>query len=167
MNPLTENCLDLSRQLGEALLQRGWAVTTAESCTGGGLSSAITAIPGSSAWFGYGFVTYANQAKEKLLSVSSETLLKEGAVSEAVVLQMSQGALEVSGADLAVAISGVAGPDGGTDEKPVGSVWFAWRTKNHSQTRLMHIKGSRLEVQSQAVEQALIGLLDILKKTTA
>ena len=162
----TENCLQLSQQLGEKLREKNWALTTAESCTGGQLSSMVTAIPGSSAWFGYGFVSYANQAKQDLLKVSADTLAQEGAVSEAVVLQMAKGALQIAKANIAVAISGVAGPDGGTIEKPVGSVWFAWVTEQQSVTQLLHFEGARHEVQQQAVEAALKGILDLLQKTT-
>src|SRR5690606_15281969 len=110
-----------------ALSVRDWRVATAESCTGGGVAAAITITPGSSAWFEYGFVSYANNAKQALLGVAPATLSQEGAVSEAVVLEMVAGALLVSQANIAVAVSGVAGPGGGSPEKPVGYVWFAWQ----------------------------------------
>ena len=153
----------LSQRLGEQLLQRNWRIATAESCTGGGVAAAITAIPGSSAWFEYGIVSYANAAKEKLLGVSSKTLAREGAVSEAVVIEMARGALTLSGADIAVAISGVAGPSGGSAEKPVGTVWFAWVKKNGKiKTELQHIEGDRNEVQMQAVICALNGVCNLL-----
>lgn len=153
----------LSQRLGEQLLQRNWRIATAESCTGGGVAAAITAIPGSSTWFEYGIVSYANAAKEKLLGVSSETLAREGAVSEAVVIEMARGVLALSGADIAVAISGVAGPGGGSAEKPVGTVWFAWVMKNGKiKTELQHIEGDRNEVQMQAVICALNGVCNLL-----
>ena len=153
----------LSQRLGEQLLQRNWRIATAESCTGGGVAAAITAIPGSSAWFEYGIVSYANTAKEKLLGVSSKTLAREGAVSEAVVVEMARGVLALSGADIAVAISGVAGPSGGSAEKPVGTVWFAWVMKNGKiKTELQHIEGDRNEVQMQAVICALNGVCNLL-----
>ncbi|HCS65165.1 MAG TPA: damage-inducible protein CinA [Cellvibrio sp.] len=148
----------LSQRLGEKLLQRNWRIATAESCTGGGVAAAITAIPGSSAWFEYGIVSYANAAKEKLLGVSSETLAREGAVSEAVVIEMARGVLALSGADIAVAISGVAGPSGGSPEKPVGTVWFAWATATGEiKTELKWFDGDRVEVQRLAVVWALEG----------
>lgn len=154
----------LSRALGEQLLQRNWRIATAESCTGGGVAAAITAIPGSSGWFEYGVVSYANSAKEKLLGVSSETLAREGAVSEAVVSEMVLGALKLSGADMAVAISGVAGPGGGSAEKPVGSVWFAWGlAAGEIKTELKIFAGDRAAVQAQAVIRGLEVALDLVK----
>jgi nicotinamide-nucleotide amidase len=155
--------LQLSSHLGEKLFARGWRVTTAESCTGGGIAAAITAIAGSSSWFEYGIVSYANSAKEKLLNVNPQTLLQHGAVSQAVVEEMIAGALALSGADIAVAVSGVAGPSGGTIEKPVGTVWFAWGLASgdiHSEC--FHFVGDRASVQSQAVVQGLSGLLKLL-----
>lgn len=152
----------LSQRLGEQLLQRNWRIATAESCTGGGVAAAITAISGSSAWFEYGIVSYANAAKEKLLGVSSETLAREGAVSEAVVIEMVRGVLALSGADIAVAISGVAGPGGGSVEKPVGTVWFAWATATGEiKTELKWFDGDRAEVQKQAVVWVLEEALSV------
>src|SRR5688572_22218189 len=154
----------LSQRLGEQLLQRNWRIATAESCTGGGVAAAITAIPGSSAWFEYGIVSYANAAKEKLLGVSSETLDREGAVSEAVVIEMARGVLALSGADIAVAISGVAGPSGGSPEKPVGTVWFAWTAATGKiKTELKYFDGDRVEVQRLAVLWALKGVSDFFQ----
>ncbi|MEH6617786.1 MAG: nicotinamide-nucleotide amidase [Porticoccus sp.] len=161
MNSDTE---DLPSQLGELLLSRRFTVTCAESCTGGGIARAITDIAGSSQWFHAGFVTYANEIKQQLLGVSPEVLASEGAVSEAVVKQMAEGALNASGADIAVAVSGVAGPDGGTEEKPVGTVWFAWATTNGSVvTHCSQFVGDRGAVRKAAVEQALKGLIQVLK----
>lgn len=155
--------LQVSQRLGEQLLQRNWRIATAESCTGGGVAAAITAIPGSSAWFEYGIVSYANAAKEKLLGVPSETLEREGAVSEAVVIEMARGAIALSGADIAVAISGVAGPSGGSPEKPVGTVWFAWVTAaGEVKTELKWFDGGRAEVQRLAVVWGLEGILVFL-----
>lgn len=157
---MDEHLLQLSQRLGEQLLQRNWRIATAESCTGGGVAAAITAVPGSSAWFEYGIVSYANAAKEKLLGVSNETLTREGAVSEAVVIEMARGVLALSGADIAVAISGVAGPSGGSPEKPVGTVWFAWATAlGKIKTELKHFNGDRAEVQSLAVVFAIGGVM--------
>ncbi|MEH6466184.1 MAG: nicotinamide-nucleotide amidase [Porticoccus sp.] len=155
---------DLSSQLGELLLSRQFTVTCAESCTGGGIARAITDIAGSSQWFHAGFVTYANEIKQQFLGVSPEILASEGAVSEAVVKQMAEGALNASGADIAVAVSGVAGPDGGTEEKPVGTVWFAWATTNGSVvTHCNQFVGDRAAVRKAAVDQALKGLIKVLK----
>lgn len=155
--------LELSNVLGEKLLARGWRVATAESCTGGGISAAITAVPGSSSWFEYGIVSYANQAKEKLLQVNPQTLLHQGAVSQAVVEQMAVGVLALSGADIAVAVSGVAGPTGGTPERPVGTVWFAWALAGGQiYSECFHFAGDRAAIQSQAVAQGLNGLLKLL-----
>ncbi|WP_331346095.1 nicotinamide-nucleotide amidohydrolase family protein [Cellvibrio sp. UBA7661] len=160
---MNNHVLKLSQSLGEQLVQRNWRIATAESCTGGGVAAAITAISGSSAWFEYGIVSYANAAKEKLLGVSSETLAREGAVSEAVVIEMARGALALSGADIAVAISGVAGPSGGSPEKPVGTVWFAWALATGAiKTELKHFHGDRAAVQEQAVICALQGITQFL-----
>lgn len=159
----TSSSLQLSSLLGEKLLANGWRVATAESCTGGGISAAITAIAGSSSWFEYGIVSYANSAKEKLLNVNSQTLLEHGAVSQAVVEQMVIGILSLSDADIAVAVSGVAGPSGGTAEKPVGTVWFAWGlASGEISSECFHFVGDRASVQSQAVAQGLKGLLNFL-----
>jgi nicotinamide-nucleotide amidase len=155
--------LQLSNLLGEKLLARGWRVTTAESCTGGGIAAAITAVAGSSSWFEYGIVSYANSAKEKLLRVNPQTLLEHGAVSRAVVEEMVAGALVLSSADIAVAVSGVAGPSGGTAEKPVGTVWFAWGlASGEIHCECFYFTGDRASVQLQAVIQGLSGLLKLL-----
>ncbi len=153
----------LAGRLGDALSARGWTVATAESCTGGGIAAAITEVPGSSAWFGYGLVTYANAAKVRLLGVPEETLEREGAVSEAVVRAMAEGVARVSGADLAIAVSGVAGPDGGSADKPVGMVWLGWAIRQGddlvSDARLHHFAGNRAAVRCQTVGAALERLL--------
>ena len=137
-------------------------VSTAESCTGGWIAKAITDIPGSSEVIGYGVVSYSNGAKESLLGVSSATLDGNGAVSEAVVEQMATGALQLSGADIAVAVSGIAGPAGGSDEKPVGTVWFAWAVRDGSavklSTRCEQFSGDRELVRELTVVHALQGI---------
>ncbi len=157
----------LSERLGVLLKARNWQVATAESCTGGGVAAAITSVPGSSDWFGYGLVSYANQAKQKLLGVRPETIETYGAVSAETVTEMAKGALDLSGANIAVAISGVAGPSGGTLEKPLGTVWFAWaRTGQGVEARLQIFKGDRQAVQQQAVKAALKGLIEFLEKNT-
>ncbi len=156
---------DLNRlgcKLGEALLAKGWSVATAESCTGGWIAKVLTDIPGCSQWFGWGFVTYADEAKRGELDVPMETLSEHGAVSEPVVAAMAQKALERSGAEYAVAVSGIAGPDGGTEDKPVGIVWFAWGGRQMILTECCRFAGSREFVRRQSVERALEGLLAIV-----
>jgi len=154
----------LSVQLGQQLIERHWRVATAESCTGGGISAAITAVSGSSNWFEYGVVSYANHAKQRLLQVSVQTLDQEGAVSEPVVRQMLQGVLLLSGSEIAVAVSGIAGPTGGSPDKPVGTVWFAWGlASGEVRTGLFHFSGDRQSIQQQSVAQGLRGLLELLE----
>jgi len=155
----------LAATLGSALLAKHWQVTCAESCTGGGVASAITAIPGSSSWFGAGFVTYSNLHKQKLLGVKEATLLRFGAVSEEVVKEMAEGALAAANGDIAVAVSGIAGPDGGTGEKPVGTVWFCWASRGNLYTQRELFCGDRATVRRQAVEMALQGLINMIKNT--
>ena len=162
-SPASSSLLQLSSLLGDRLLAHGWRLATAESCTGGGIAAAITAIAGSSSWFEYGIVSYANSAKEQLLRVNPQTLVENGAVSQAVVEEMLAGVLALSNADIAVAVSGVAGPTGGTAEKPVGTVWFAWGLANGEIcSESFHFAGDRDAVQSQAVVQGLNGLLKFL-----
>lgn len=155
----------LSQQLGQALLAKGWRVATAESCTGGWVAEAITSVAGSSAWFGYGYVSYANEAKQQMLGVKAETLAQNSAVSEAVVTEMADGARGNAGATLSVAISGIAGPDGGSPEKPVGTVWLAWSQKGRpTQTQGVRFSGDRFAIRQQAVVMALSGLLRIAEE---
>lgn len=140
-------------------------LATAESCTGGGVASAVTEIAGSSAWFDRGFVTYANQAKVEMLGVSPDTLARFGAVSEATVREMVAGALRHSQAQIALAVTGIAGPGGGSAEKPVGTVWFAWGIKGEvSIARLHQLTGNRAEIRAQAVCIALQGVLELLNR---
>ena len=152
----------IAQQLGEILCKKNVKLTTAESCTGGGISEAITAVSGSSQWFEFGFVTYANTAKQKLLGVSKETLNQYGAVSEQVVMEMAQGALLQSGADYAIAVSGIAGPDGGTEDKPVGTVWVCWHTPTESWAQKLMLSGDRQAVRTAAVKKSLQQLLQHL-----
>ena len=149
----------LSEQLGRALLQNSAKVTTAESCTGGGVSQAITSVSGSSAWFDCSFVTYANSAKQQVLGVDQVLLDKYGAVSEPVVISMVKGAAQNASADYAIAISGIAGPDGGSDDKPVGTVWIAWLGPNGVATGKYLFTGDRISVREQAVKISLQELL--------
>lgn len=149
----------LSAAVGAWLRRRDWMLTTAESCTGGWISSTVTATAGSSAWFDRGFVTYTNEAKQEMLGVRAETLEQYGAVSEAVVCEMAQGALEHSHADLALAVSGIAGPGGATLEKPLGTVCFAWAVRNGGVvSETLRIDGDRHAVRLGAVHHALTSL---------
>jgi nicotinamide-nucleotide amidase len=146
----------LAEEVGHALLAARLRVTTAESCTGGGLASALTDVPGSSSWFDRGYVTYSNEAKQHDLGVDPGALSRHGAVSAVVVSQMAAGALLASGADLALAISGVAGPDGGTSEKPVGRVYFALlRRGGRPEVSEENFPGDRAAVRRAAVVRAL------------
>jgi nicotinamide-nucleotide amidase len=150
----------LAARVGQMLLADRLTLVTAESCTGGWTSQCLTAVAGSSAWFDGGFVTYSNAAKQEMLGVSEQTLAVHGAVSQAVAVAMAEGALRRSRADRAVAITGIAGPDGGSPEKPVGTVCFAWSGRNatpFAETR--HFTGDRQAVRAQAVARALSGLL--------
>jgi nicotinamide-nucleotide amidase len=173
-NPMTERLDGLAAALGQGLADQGLTLATAESCTGGWVAKVVTDIPGSSAWFDRGFVTYSNQAKEELLGVSPTSLDTQGAVSEVVVREMALGALARSHARIALAVSGIAGPDGGSDDKPVGSVWFAWAlpsdpwktegdgTGTQVHTQFLCFAGNREEIRHQAVHVALERLLELL-----
>ncbi|WP_175253761.1 CinA family protein [Pseudomonas sp. BMW13] len=152
----------LAAQLGDGLKRLGAQVSTAESCTGGGIAEAITRIPGSSAWFEAGYVTYSNAQKTRQLDVCSELFVSVGAVSQEVVEAMVRGAQAHSGARYAVAVSGVAGPDGGSAEKPVGTVWLAWGDGERLFSVRKQFAGGRDQVRRQTVEAALTGLLALL-----
>ncbi len=153
----------LAAQVGGVLRSHGLKLTTAESCTGGGVAEAVTNIAGSSAWFERGFVTYSNLSKQQMLGVSENTLVRHGAVSEFTVREMVEGALRHSEAQVALAISGIAGPDGGSPDKPVGTVWFAWGVKHDGVIAQCHyFIGNRAEVRAQAVRVALQGVIDLL-----
>ena len=148
--------MQLSEKIGRALKAQGATVTTAESCTGGWIAKAITDIAGSSAWFERGFVTYSNEAKSQMIGVSEATLRENGAVSEPVVVEMAIGALKAARAHYAVSISGIAGPDGGSVEKPVGTVWFGVASvSGQGVTRRECFAGDREAVRRQATAYAL------------
>lgn len=159
---MTDHELDaLARRVGEALANRRLWLATAESCTGGWIAEAVTAIAGSSGWFDRGFVTYSNDAKADMLGVRAATLETHGAVSEATVGEMAAGALDRSRADLAVAVSGVAGPGGGSPAKPVGTVCLAWaRRDGPTGVVTVHLDGDRAAVRRQTVILALQGVLE-------
>ena len=154
-------------ELAECLKHRGWFVGTAESCTGGWIAQVLTAAAGSSSWFDCGFITYSNESKQDILSVSNETIEEFGAVSEEVALAMAEGALAQSSADYSVSITGIAGPDGGTDDKPVGTVCIAWCERNTSgSTTRINFSGDRQKIREQSCLLAMQGLLDILQKAS-
>jgi len=158
----------LAADLGAALQARGWRCATAESCTGGLVAGAITAIAGSSVWFERGFVTYTNEAKHEMLGVPVLLLKVHGAVSEPVARAMAAGAVAQSTADLAVAITGVAGPGGGTAGKPVGMVCFAWAVRGSAPEALTHhLPGDRTAVREASVAVALRGLLERTQRAAA
>ena len=158
-----DDVTNAARALGRRCKRKRIVVATAESCTGGGVATAITRISGSAKWFDRGFVTYSNDAKREMLGVSARTLARHGAVSEEVAREMALGALTASPADLAVAITGIAGPTGGSRSKPVGTVWFAWAARGQMvQTRRFRFRGNRVDVRIQSVFFALQGLRDLL-----
>ena len=151
----------LAAQVGELLRANGQKLATAESCTGGWVAQCLTAIAGSSDWFERGFVTYSNDAKNEMLGVEAGTLLAHGAVSEATAAAMAAGALRHSHADWALAVTGVAGPGGGSPDKPVGLVCFGWASVDgRVETQTLHFSGDREQVRAQSVAQALSGLLE-------
>ena len=154
----------LVKELSILLLNRQLKLTTAESCTGGGLSFYLTAQAGSSAWFESGLVTYSNEAKIELLGVKESTLLVAGAVSENTAREMAEGALHSKRADISISITGIAGPDGGSAEKPVGTVWFGIASQHgKTETFMFHFKGDREAIRMASIEQALIKLKEYLK----
>lgn len=151
---------ELADQLGSLLGRLRIRVVSAESCTGGLIASSITSVAGSSGWFERGFVTYSNSAKHDLLGVDTALFQRHGAVSEAVVLAMAKGAIERSQSHISVAVSGIAGPDGGTADKPVGTVWLAWGQKlGYAEARCFHFDGDRQAVREAAAVAALEGLI--------
>ncbi|MFO1423472.1 MAG: nicotinamide-nucleotide amidase [Candidatus Competibacteraceae bacterium] len=164
-NPAYRNLYELAVRVGVALRAPGWTLAVAESCTGGWIAKTVTDMPGSSGWFDRGFVTYSNAAKGELLGVRDATLAEHGAVSAEVVAEMATGALERSRADLTVAVSGIAGPDGGSPDKPVGTVYLAWASREgptHVERR--YFKGGRNAVRRETVVAALQGVLDVLAR---
>ncbi len=161
---LNSDLITLAAKVGKSLLAQGKMLAVAESCTGGWVAKVITDVSGSSDWFEEGFVTYSNRAKQERLGVCAETLDRHGAVSEAAVAEMARGALQTADADASLAVSGIAGPNGGTADKPVGTVWFGWAARRDSditvRTECRQFEGDREAIRRQAVEVALRGLLD-------
>ena len=161
---IAHNITKLSAQVGQALKEKKFTLALAESCTGGLASAAITDISGSSTWFDRGFITYSNTAKHQMLGVSKETLSQYGAVSEETAQAMAMGALSKSGADIAGSITGIAGPSGGSANKPVGMVCFAYLTKNGQLiTVTKQFAGDRQAIRYQSVIQLLNGLMDLMQ----
>ena len=157
----------LAARLGTLLSNEQLKLVTAESCTGGWVAQCLTAIAGSSAWFDRGFVTYSNEAKQEMLGVPPDMLAEHGAVSQPVAVAMAEGALRNSRADWAVAITGIAGPTGGSPQKPVGTVCFAWGCRDgRIVTSTRHFPGSREDVRAQSVEHALSGLIERMDQST-
>lgn len=151
---------ELAERLGRTLKAKGYKIATAESCTGGWIAQALTEVPGSSAWFDRGFVTYSNNAKMQILGVNPQTLAEHGAVSAEIAQQMAAGALANSEADWAIAVTGIAGPDGGSEEKPVGTVYIAWQDKTgFSNVERLSVSGNRHLIRKQAVKKAIAGVV--------
>jgi len=160
---VVENMQDLVKVIAAQLLQKKQMLATAESCTGGWIAQQLTAVAGSSEWFDCGFVTYSNDSKQQMLGVSENSLIKYGAVSSNVVAEMAEGVLNHSQATMSVATSGIAGPGGGSDDKPVGTVWFAWAQKGElTRSEKKSFSGDRESVRKQAVKYALQGILQNL-----
>ncbi|OZG70469.1 damage-inducible protein CinA [Hahella sp. CCB-MM4] len=155
----TDKVEQLAAELGLLLQQKGYKVATAESCTGGGIAYAITSVAGSSNWFEQSLVTYSNESKQHWLGVSYETLALHGAVSEATVTGMAEGLARTTGAELCIAVSGIAGPGGGLPDKPVGMVWLAWNLNGKIDSHCFHFEGDRKEVREFSIEQALVGAI--------
>ena len=152
---------NLIAELARTLQDRSWMLATAESCTGGMIAAACTDLAGSSDWFERGFVTYSNEAKQEMLGVAADTLVAHGAVSEATAAAMAAGALRHSHADWALAVTGIAGPGGGSKDKPVGTVCFGWAAfDGRVETQTLHFSGDREQVRAQSVAHALGGVLD-------
>ncbi len=153
----------LAFELGQLLRSKALLSATAESCTGGGIASAITEVPGSSVWFDRGFVTYSNEAKCEMLQVSERTIQLFGAVSQETVIEMAKGAIQASRAKTSVAVSGIAGPDGGSKNKPIGTVWIAWGGSTDIIAQSYLFEGNRLQVRMQAIRTALAEWISFIR----
>ncbi len=162
--PVLASTAALCAALADVLLQRNWKLATAESCTGGMIAAACTDLGGSSAWFERGMVTYSNEAKIEMLGVAAGLIERFGAVSEEVVRAMAQGAITRSRAQVALAVTGVAGPTGGSRNKPVGTVWFGWAVNGQLHSEARHFGGNRHAVRSATVQHALQRLSTLLQQ---
>lgn len=154
---------ELAERLGRALKDKRKKIVTAESCTGGWIAEVITEVAGSSAWFDRGFVTYSNNAKVQLLGINPDTLAQHGAVSAETAIEMVAGALAKSEADWAVAVTGIAGPEGGSEEKPVGTIYIAWKSTNGVlKVERLSFSGNRYQIRKETVRYAIKGILSLL-----
>lgn len=158
----SQDTYELALKVGLKLQAKKMFCAMAESCTGGGLAAALTDVAGSSKWFDRGFVTYSNQAKQDLLDVPESVIISNGAVSEAVVCAMALGAIAHSDAQASIAVSGIAGPDGGSLEKPVGTVWIAWAVNSHVTSQCYFFNGDRHAIRQQAINTALSVFLGLI-----
>ena len=157
------NASDLTKTLAQILLSRHWTVSLAESCTGGLVCATLTELAGSSEWFERGYITYSNEAKTECLGVPAQLIESHGAVSEEVAKAMAEGARINSGSNVAISITGVAGPSGGSIEKPVGTVCFGWATENQTLTKTMHFDGDRQKIREEAGRFGLTELIALLQ----
>lgn len=157
-----EQTIQSTQALAAILIENNWLMATAESCTGGLIAAACTDLAGSSQWFERGWVTYSNAAKTELLGVPADLIARHGAVSEAVVRAMAEGAVAHSHAQVAVAVTGVAGPSGGSPDKPVGTVWLGWCVTGQTHTECRHFSGDRAAVRQATVDHALTQLVNWL-----
>jgi len=157
------NANDLTKTLAQILLSRNWTVSLAESCTGGLVCATLTELAGSSEWFERGYITYSNEAKTECLDVPVDLIESHGAVSEQVAKAMAEGARINSGSNVAISITGVAGPSGGSAEKPVGTVCFGWATENQTLTKTIRFEGDRKTIRQNASEFALAELVALLR----
>lgn len=163
---MSQNLIQLAENLAQQLLAKRLSLVSAESCTGGGIAYLLTELPGSSNWFERGYVTYSNDAKKELLSVPLDILDNYGAVSRETAQAMAEGALNNSHAQISIAVTGIAGPDGGTKEKPIGTVWFGWaRIGYQTKTALRNFSGDRHAIRQQAIQFALEELMQLVKMT--
>lgn len=160
---LEQHRQSLCRLLADLMLQKKLHLATAESCTGGMIAAACTDLSGSSQWFERGFVTYSNRAKTQMLGVDAGLISEYGAVSEQVAKAMAAGAIVHSAAEVSIAVTGVAGPSGGSEEKPVGTVWISWCVDGQISTELYHFEGDRATVRAMTVQRALQGLIERLE----
>ena len=158
-NDLSNDIEELVKQLAAKLTEKGWMLATAESCTGGMIAAACTDLAGSSQWFERGFVTYSNEAKTEMLGVPAELIARHGAVSEEVVRAMAEGAIRHSRAQVSIAVTGIAGPGGGSAEKPVGTVWVGWSVGGNTFTDCLHLDGDRAAIRTATLTHALQQLL--------